>query len=237
MLQENPANHTAVSWHSVIAADFDASYRTNPNFKERFAVWSRLIALYGGAGKTGLDLGCGSGVFTLCLAKACGHVTAVDGSAEMLSLCQAKLSGQGIENVDFLNEPIEDAAGMLGRTFDVVTCSSVTEYLHDLDGALAAIASLVSPGGVLIISGANRRSLFRRVEPWLHKYIGRPRYYRFVKNVITRQDMTARLRKNGFDIVSHEFYAGTKLITPLLRFLKLREYGDNMYVLVCRKQG
>lgn len=237
MTERNPADHTAVSWHSVIAQDFDDSYRTNRNFRERFQVWSSWIAQYAKPDFNAADLGCGSGVFTLCLSATCRHVTAVDGSTEMIKLCQEKVTQKAITNITFVQSDIVEAGKTFAGQFDLVTCSSVIEYLEHLDDAITAMSTMVKPEGLLIISSPNRRSFFRKIEPYLHKYIGRPRYYRFVRNVLTREDMTARLNKNGFEILEHRFYAQTRALSFMFRKIGLREYSDNMFAFVCRKKA
>jgi 2-polyprenyl-3-methyl-5-hydroxy-6-metoxy-1,4-benzoquinol methylase len=236
MIQRMTEGHTAVSWHSVIAQNFDAAYRTNPNFRERLSVWSKWIDTYARPDFSAADLGCGSGVFTLCLSRVCKHVTALDGSGEMISLAKAKLAENNAHNVSFVENDIKGFSQSSAEKFDIVTCSSVVEYLDDLEGTLQAIAAIVKPGGLLLISSPNKRSFFRRVEPYLHRYIGRPRYYKFVKNVLYREDMRSRLEHLGFDIVDFSFYARTRMLSPLFRKIGLREYSDNMYAYVCRKK-
>lgn len=237
MTKPDPSKHNAVSWHSVKARDFDASYGWNINFRERFAVWSAWIEKYAKPEFVAADLGSGSGVFTACLAEKCHRVTAIDASEGMHDLSREKFVQKGITNVDFVLSSIEAAGEKFPAAFDIVTCSSVVEYLENLDQALAAMAKMVKPGGTLIISSPNRRSVFRRIEPYLHKYIGRPRYYRFVKNVLTREDMRARLERQGFEIIEEAFYARTMVLSVLFRKMGLREYADNMFAYVCRKKA
>ncbi len=236
MTHPDPALHNAVSWHSVKARDFDDIYRHNINFHERFEVWSGWIEHYARPEFEVADLGSGSGVFTMCLAARCAHVTAIDAATEMINLAKEKVAAKGFSNITFVQSDIVEAGKMFDRKFDIMTCSSVVEYLEKLDDALAAMATMVKPGGILMISSPNRKSFFRKIEPYLHKYIGRPRYYRFVKNVLTREDLKARLEKQGFEILEHRFYARTKLLSVLFRKLGLREYADNMFAYVCRKK-
>lgn len=237
MTKPDPSQHTAVSWHSVKAQDFDDIYRHNVNFHERFAVWSAWIEKYAKPGFVAADLGSGSGVFTMCLAAKCKHVTAIDASDGMIALAREKTAQKGFSNIDFVLSPIEAAGDRFPQAFDLVTCSSVVEYLDDLDLALSSMAKMVKAGGTLVISSPNRRSVFRRIEPYLHKYIGRPRYYRFVKNVLTREDMRARLERQGFEIIEEAFYARTIALSLLFRKVGLREYADNMFAYVCKKKG
>lgn len=235
MSGQETAGHTAISWHSVIARKFDGTYKTNVSFQERVALWTELIGRLGKRRKRALDLGCGSGIFTFDLARGCDQVTAVDGSAEMLALAKEKGKAEGISNVAYIQSDISHAAQVLPGSFDLIICSSVIEYLDDLDGCLAVIAGLLESGGTLIVSCPNRQSLFRRIEPYLHKFTGRPRYYRFVKNVLTADDLKARLKRCGIVVEETHFYGHTKILSPLLRRLGLRRYSDNLFAVVGRK--
>ncbi len=235
MTQKNTAGHTAVSWHSAIAKKFDATYRVNRSFQERRTLWTDLIARHATPGGRALDLGCGSGVFTFQLAAKCREVVAVDGSGEMLDLCREKGRVENVGNVSFIQSDIAEIEKNVSGGFDLIICSSVIEYLDDVNSALGAMHRLLKPGGILMISCPNRQSLFRKVEPWLHKTIGRPRYYRFVKNVLTCDDMTGRVRRLGFNVLETHFFGHTKILSPLMRGLGVRQYSDNLFALVVRK--
>ncbi|MEM7333717.1 MAG: class I SAM-dependent methyltransferase [Chloroflexota bacterium] len=58
---------------------------------------------------TVLDIGCGSGRFTLPLAKVAHRITAVDHSPDMLNLLENKLHSQKIDTVSLINEAWETA--------------------------------------------------------------------------------------------------------------------------------
>ncbi len=62
----------AVDWHTNFAATFDAGYKCKADFIERLEVWTGLIDRYSNADFQVLDIGCGSGVFSvLCGRKKC----------------------------------------------------------------------------------------------------------------------------------------------------------------------
>ena len=93
-----------------------------------------------GRGMTGIDLGCGTGVFTLSMAVCVrdgGQVYAVDDSAEMLELVRAKNPPPGVRLVR------ADVAytGLDGQVADLCLLAAV---LHEVEsqGALMAEAFL-----------------------------------------------------------------------------------------------
>ena len=48
-----------------------------------------------------LDIGCGGGDYVLAFAEKCGHVTAMDYSAEMLAVCRKRCEDAGLANVSY----------------------------------------------------------------------------------------------------------------------------------------
>jgi SAM-dependent methyltransferase len=102
------------------------------------------------ASSTVVDLGAGSGQFTLPAARRFGHVTAVDVSAAMLAFLRERAAGAGLGNVDCVR------AGFLsyrhaGPPADGVYTRHALHQLPDFWKALALdrIAGMLRPGGVL----------------------------------------------------------------------------------------
>ena len=233
---ENNA-HTAVSFHSTIVEEFDARYKTNVNFQERFKIWSTYIDEYSAPEHTALDLGCGSGIFTNYLAARNKHVTAIDASPDMVTHCREKNEKQGLKNITYITDDITRIADLTDQQFDIITCSSVLEYIEDINPVLEQVAALMTENSVFLMSLPNRTSLFRKIEPYLHKYIGRPRYYKFVKTVLPIKDARKRLNNVGLHDVSYQYYARTRLLSPICRQIGLQKYSDNQYILVCKKSA
>ena len=97
-----------------------------------------------------VDLGAGSGQFTLAAARRFGHVTAVDVSPAMLAFLRERAAGAGLGNVDFVR------AGFLSYQHDGPPADGVysRHALHQLPDfwkvlALDRIARMLRPGGVL----------------------------------------------------------------------------------------
>ena len=105
-----------------------------------------------------LDYGCGPGRLSLLLARAGFRVRAVDISAGMIAEA-LKLDHQG---VDLAFEIISVSQAVLQPgCCDAILCSSVIEYVLDPDELLRSFRRALRPSGVLIISYANRSSLWR----------------------------------------------------------------------------
>lgn len=126
-------------------ATYDAKAQTDP--AEDVA---RLRARGLDRSSTVIDLGAGTGTFSLAVAPFCRRVIAVDVSRAMLARLEARAAETGIGNI----EPV--LAGFLsyehrGAPVDFVYSRNALHHLPDFWKAIALdrIAALLKPGGVL----------------------------------------------------------------------------------------
>lgn len=226
----------AVQWHSKNAAGFDNKYRYSRDFIERFETWTRVIDRYSDPHYRVLDVGCGSGVFSFYAAERNAVVIGVDGSPEMIALCDRKKSHHAA-NPTFACADIASLSDAAKSKADLILCSSVLEYLEDLDGSLHTVASVLKSNGVVILSMPNRTSMFRAVEPILYRLTGRPRYYRYVKNTLTVRELSNKLTACGLDVLETAYFARTPVLSSLCHALGAPQWSDNLFILVARKKG
>lgn len=123
-----------------------------------------------------LEIGAGTGRFTLMLAGLAGTVTAVDVSEGMLAVLEAKARAAGLAGVRII--PGDARRLELEGVFDAACAFSSLEYFRDLPGLLARIGARIKPGGLLYFT-LSRRSPFRlpaqignavRQGVWLRSY-------------------------------------------------------------------
>ncbi|WP_194907328.1 class I SAM-dependent methyltransferase [Catenulispora rubra] len=102
------------------------------------------------AGQSLLDVGCGPGTITADLAErvAPGTVTAVEITAEALSLAQEEIASRGIDNVRFAVADVH-ALDFPDDTFDVVHAHQVLQHVADPVLALKEMRRVCKPGGVI----------------------------------------------------------------------------------------
>lgn len=229
------ATYDAVDWHSDIAHDFDKKYTQNPRFLERFAVWTKHIDAYSHPSFRVLDVGCGSGVFSFYAAQKNRAVWGLDGSQEMLKICEEKKPKNHAKNVSFLHGDIAQLEHLVEGPFDLILCSSVLEYLDDLDGTLALFARLLTDQGKILFSLPNGDSVHRKLEPYLYRLTGRPRYYRHVRHVLTLSQLQQRLRQQHLQLLQHDYFAQLPVLSRYARCLGAQRYTEMLYLVVVQK--
>lgn len=106
------------------------------------------------SGLSVLDLGCGGGLVAAPLARLGGDVTAIDASSEAIGAAQAYAEKAGLD-IDYECATAE-ALRERGAQFDLVTALEIVEHVADAGAFLHTTASLVRPGGLLVISTINR---------------------------------------------------------------------------------
>jgi len=227
-------NMNAVDWHSSIAQEFDSEYSTTKQFKERYLAWKTAIDKYSDPQNHVIDAGCGSGIFSIYSSQGNKSVTGLDGSPEMIALCRQKSSALGASNVGFLISDFHAMPRAIEEKSDITLCSSVLEYIPDLENSLEIIKSMTKPGGIVFISMPNRSSIYRKIESVIFKLTGRPRYYAFVLHTSTVQQMEQLLLKHGMLPIEHTYYAKTRILSWLLGMFGLRKYSDSLFLIVAR---
>lgn len=104
------------------------------------------------AGKRALDVGCGAGLLCEPLARLGAAVTGVDAAAENIAAASAHAAGGGLA-IDYRHGEI-GALGLSG--FDLVCSMEVIEHVADKQAFVNALAGVLAPGGLMVLSTPNR---------------------------------------------------------------------------------
>ncbi len=105
-------------------------------------------------GSVVMDIGCGSGAYTVALARAVGNtgkVYAIDINREILHTLANTLEKNSILNVDTLWADIESEIPVDAYSADAVVLSNVLFQLEDIDKALNNIEKVLKPKGEMLV--------------------------------------------------------------------------------------
>lgn len=109
-------------------------------------------------GEKALDAGCGTGLYSVELARRGAIVTAMDASPGMLDRAKVKAGNAGLEidlvKADALKIPFP------GRHFDLALSVCMLCFVKERDAALLELKRVLKPGGRIVIALLNRWS------PW-----------------------------------------------------------------------
>jgi SAM-dependent methyltransferase len=186
---------STVAFDEAAARALEAAYLTPDVVEQRCAVL-RLLSLE--PGQAVLDIGSGPGLLARDLADSVGptgRVCGLDLSEPMLETGRRRCADRpqvSFEHGDAAKLPFE--AG----SFDVVVTTQVYEYVPDIPGALAEVARVLRPGGLVAILDTDYDSLVVHTEdPERHARILEAWDEHFVHRGLPRV-LGALLRESGF---------------------------------------
>jgi 2-polyprenyl-3-methyl-5-hydroxy-6-metoxy-1,4-benzoquinol methylase len=160
----------AVDHFESQAGAYEAHAEGRPEFEDRFRLWGAAIDRLmpaGGTGATAMDLGCGPGHLTHQLAARGFRTISIDGSDAMLARTRERLQEHGIADADLRRHTLPLPASVveeLAGQAQLIVMSSVIEYLEGDEEMLRQCERLLAPGGHLLASFPNRRSLYWRLQ-------------------------------------------------------------------------
>jgi SAM-dependent methyltransferase len=134
-----------------------------------------------------LDIGAGRGRFVASARAAGWSASGVEPSARGVEAARA------VYGVELSRTPLAGASG----SYDAVSLWHVLEHLDDPGPALAHVASLLQPGGLLLVGVPNLASAQARLgrDRWFHLDLPRHRTH------FTPAGLRALLERHGFEIL------------------------------------
>lgn len=183
---------TVKDFYEALAADYDAEQEAE-NFRFVREPEKELIRCFfeqeDFAHASVLEIGAGTGRFSLLFAAVCSSYTAVDLSPSMLKELRKKAERKHITNItyiegDFLHVPLH-------ATFDYIISFTAIEYILNKKALFAKIAKLLKPGGQLFITTTHRT--FIRFWGCFGNYF---RQHIFM-NMYSKREVRRLLRDNG----------------------------------------
>lgn len=145
-----------------------------------------------------LDIGCGDGSLSLQLLDENTNVTLLDFSTSMLSKVQANVPPRFSQNAklvhaDFVTAPIHPGS------FDVILCVGVLAHVGSPAAVISKVASLLEPGGCVIVECTDSRHFLSRWAAWVTRA-----WSMFKPSRYTLQDLTPGMLDKSF--ATHQLY-------------------------------
>lgn len=100
------------------------------------------------------DVGCGGGLLCEPMTRLGATVTGIDASTEAIAVARAHAAEHGLA-IDY-RQTTAEALADAGARFDVVLALEILEHVADREAFVHALATLLRPGGVLVLSTLNR---------------------------------------------------------------------------------
>jgi ubiquinone/menaquinone biosynthesis C-methylase UbiE len=160
-----------------------------------------------------LEVGCGTGDYSLLLARTGYRMTGVDLSSKSIEAARAKASILGVSDVSFMVSDAEVLSEVPENSVDRVVSFSALRYVPDLKRALLAIRRVLKPNGVAVLDFPNR------LCPWfrlLKTHFGVERHIHD-QHYSTREIVTLMREAGLVDVAARRILFTTYVLpTPLL---------------------
>ncbi|MBM3187156.1 MAG: methyltransferase domain-containing protein [Chloroflexi bacterium] len=163
----------------LAAKSYDAEAMSNPSMRHMREMSLAALLDSFGAGDSVLDIGCGTGEEALALAARGVHVLATDLAPEMVALTERKAREVGLADRVATRVLAASELGQLVETLGNGALDGAYSSFGPLNGerdlrpVAEALASLIRPGGRVVVSVMNRYYALETVWFLLH---GQPRH-------------------------------------------------------------
>jgi 2-polyprenyl-6-hydroxyphenyl methylase/3-demethylubiquinone-9 3-methyltransferase len=178
-----------------------------------------------------LDYGCGAGRISLLMAKAGFPVVGIEPSGELARKAQEQ-EARGLPLQFWQTRPGE-VDGVAAASFDAILCSSVIEFVSNPNDLLRKFRELLAPDGRLLLSFANRSSVWRHYAEW--RFGGRAPHFKHQRNVWRETDAWRLLNGVGFiQAAPTTYFEAPSDAYPLLRSMSRLASVGTLGLIVAR---
>jgi 2-polyprenyl-6-hydroxyphenyl methylase/3-demethylubiquinone-9 3-methyltransferase len=225
----------AVAYHRQLASGWERRYRKR-SFQARQTVLVECLQARDLTGATWLDAGCGTGTLSRLLAERGCRVLGVDAALEMIEAAgQLAQGGNTSALLEFKRVDTIARLPLASGSCDGVLCSSVLEYVSDVDACLKEFARVLRPDGLLLVSVPNRHSMVRLAQAGCHrlgKWLGQSwvAFLNYSRNQYSAGQFERQLAACGF--------CSEKVVafgSPLPKWAQRSRYGGPLLMFVAKK--
>jgi len=147
-----------------------------------------------------LDLGCGTGLFSIALSEYVKNIIAVDSSEKMIEIANEKKDAQNILNLSFEVKTIEQMDFQAG-SYDIICAFNVLLYIEGYKSLLDRIYGILPQGGYFVsVTDCVGENKIMRV---INKLLQRMRIIPYMNQFTTAQ-LENVIIQAGFRIVFSE---------------------------------
>jgi 2-polyprenyl-6-hydroxyphenyl methylase/3-demethylubiquinone-9 3-methyltransferase len=149
-----------------------------------------------------LDVGCGAGIVSEPLRRLGAAMVAIDPSDRNIEIARAHAADGGLD-IDYRATTAE-ALAEARETFDVVTALEVVEHVTDVGAFVAACATMVAPGGMMIAATINRTAKAYLLAIVGAEYVLRwvPRGTHHYDKLVTPKELEAAFAEGGLTVTA-----------------------------------
>jgi 2-polyprenyl-6-hydroxyphenyl methylase/3-demethylubiquinone-9 3-methyltransferase len=182
-----------------------------------------------------LDIGCGGGLLCEPLTRLGARVTGIDAAEKNVQVARAHAAQSGLD-IAYQHAAAEDlAAAADSERYDVVLNMEVVEHVADVAGFLATSATLIKPGGAMVVATLNRTPKSFMLAIVGAEYVLRwlPRGTHDWRKFLRPSELAGHLRRTGMEIVE---MTGVEY-NPLAAGWRLSGDLDVNYMVFATKDG
>ncbi|MEN4007403.1 MAG: class I SAM-dependent methyltransferase [Methanobacteriaceae archaeon] len=155
---------------------------------------------------TVLDIGCGNGVITVPLAKKAKSVTAMDISPKMLDLLNKNAAKEGLTNISFINQRIEDINPKKDiKPHDVVVASRSLNGVYDIKKELSKLNDIAKKYVYITLWGITSRNFENEASKLIGREFNQHPDYIYAYNILHELGIYANIEM--LECNNHSYYS------------------------------
>jgi len=218
----------AVAYHGGLAPDWENRYQKK-SFRARVEALEECFRGRSLEGTSWVDAGCGTGTLSRVLVEHGCKVAGFDAAPGMIQVAREEaMAHPKQENFRFEVCTTIEELPEVAESVDGVLCSSVIEYVDDVESSLLEFRRILKPGGVLLVSVPNSESVVRRAQVFTYRWgqrIGRQwlSFVEYSRNEYSAAGFQELLDESGFAVEKILVFG-----SPLPRWMQRWRYGGSL---------
>ncbi len=159
-----------------------------------------------------IDIGCGTGNYSMALASKCHNVLATDLMDNLLKVLEEKIKKEGLSNISCLCANVLDIPQYINKKYDVVLCMGPLYHLNNMETrqqCYRIMKQLAKPDGVIIFTYLTTNAPFSGVlkgkfaADIFFNQCRKETYYQGAFYFTSPDYMNQEITDNGFEIIEH----------------------------------